>query len=114
MFESGGSMQTRVPQKLKKRHNKADTNRVPIRLPPKNRLWARLRRVPKPGGGVPSKRYFGAPSRRSYEHPMEDRPNVLYALRMSRRTTASVNIDGEIARNYKRMHEAEVHRGMTN
>jgi hypothetical protein len=44
---------------------------------------------------------------------MEDQPNVLYALRMSRRTTASVNIDSEIARNYKRMHEAEVHRGMT-
>ncbi len=44
---------------------------------------------------------------------MEDRPNVLYALRMSRRATASVNIDGEIPRNYKRMHEAKVHRGMT-
>ena len=59
-------------------------------------------------GGVLSKCYFDATSRRSYEQPMEDRSNVLHALEMSRRTTASVNIDGEIARNYKRMHEAEV------
>ena len=61
---------------------------------------------------MPSYHDFGAPSRGSYEQPVEDRPNVLYALRMSRRTTAGVNIDSEIARNYKRMHEAEVHRGM--